>query len=466
MTEEQTSQPMAEKAPNALKDTARFLLYAGERFARDGCPQRAASLTFTSLLAMVPLLAVSFAIFAAFPAYDSLQVKVQDYIFENFVPQVGTQVQGHIQTFMAQTGKLSAVGVVFLALSAVLLLSSINGTLNTIWRARQTRGLVMRLMVFWSVLTLTPLLFGASISLSSVLFALAQASGVESVTGSLARFAFALPFLFQAAGLTVLFLVMPAAPVRRRDAVMGGLVASVLLEGLKQGFAFYVTNFPTYETIYGVMATIPIFLMWVYLSWMVILFGAEVAASLPEWRAGARRLGREGLSPIRRLTAALAVLRALSQAARAGKSLSERNLSRACRLGPDALGYATRRLDQGNYIARTTRNQWVLSRDLETVTLADLHRDLDLGLGTGIPRVHLRTAWGQRFAKAVDGLEAAEGEILAMPLKELLAPPAVGEDRVHAPGPEDEDVEDRIARKGFNARVLALIGLGTLGQAG
>ena len=204
------------RAPNPAVFFGRFLVYVGERFARDGCQQRAAALTFTSLLAMVPLLAVSFAIFAAFPAYESLQTKVQDYIFENFVPQVGTQVQAHIETFMAQTGRLSAVGVVFLALSAVLLLSTINSTLNLIWQTRQTRGLVMRLMVFWSVLTLTPLLFGASISLSSVLFAAAQASGVESLTGNLTRFAFVLPFLFQAAGLTVLFLVMPAASVRRR----------------------------------------------------------------------------------------------------------------------------------------------------------------------------------------------------------------------------------------------------------
>jgi membrane protein len=448
-------------APNPIGAFGRFLLYVGERFHRDGCQQRAAALTFTSLLAMVPLLAVSFAIFSAFPAYESLQSKVQDYIFTNFVPQIGTQIQTYIESFMAQTGKLSAVGVVFLALSAVLLLVTINGTLNMIWQTRQTRGLVTRLLTFWSVLTLTPLLFGASISLSSVLFTAAQASGVESVTGNLTRFAFVLPFIFQAAGLTVLFLVMPAASVHRRDAVMGGLVASVLLEGLKKGFGFYITHFPTYETIYGVMATIPIFLMWVYLSWMVVLFGAEVAASLPEWRAGARRIAREGLSPMRRLSAALAVLDALNRASKTGATVSERRLSRATRLGPDSIGYATRRLTQSKYIARSLRNHWILSRDLSTVTLATLYRDLGLDLGATVPRLHLNTAWGQNFAKTAKALDGAHADVLDVPLKTLLAPRDEGD----VPMPEDDGVADEMPKKNFNARVLALIGLGTLGQA-
>lgn len=456
------------RAPNPARVFARFLLYVGERFQHDGCTQRAAGLTFSALLAMVPLLAVSFAIFAAFPAYDSLQAAVQDYIFENFVPQVGAEVQSYLETFTAQTGRLSAVGVVFLAVTAVLLLLNVNGALNTIWRARQSRGLVMRLMVFWSVLTLTPMLFGASISLSSVLFAAARETGVESVTGGLTRFAFVLPFLLQAAALSILFLVMPNAPVRRRDAVMGGLVASVLLEALKKGFGLYVTHFPTYETIYGVMATIPIFLLWVYLSWMVILFGAEFAAALPEWRAGQRKVGREALTPIRRLTAALAILHALSRAARTGETLSERRLAQSAGLAPDALHWATRRLETTRYIARSARNHWVLSRDLEAARLVDLHRDLGLDLGPGIPRRQLRTAWGRRFAESVDALEAAGEEAMGAPLKTLLAPPEVGGEpaRDHAlPAAQSADGEGDPAARGFNARVLALIGLGTLGRA-
>lgn len=453
------------RAPNPIGHFGKFLLYVGERFARDGCGQRAAGLTFSFLLAMVPLLAVSFAIFAAFPAYDDLQATVQDYIFENFVPQVGAEVQNYIADFTAQTGKLSAVGVVFLAVTAVLLLMNVNGALNHIWRARQTRGLVMRLLVFWSVLTLTPLLFGASISLSSVLFAAAKSTGVESLTGGLTRFAFALPFIFQAAGFTILFLVMPNAPVRRRDAVMGGLIASVLLEALKRGFGLYITHFPTYETIYGVMATVPIFLLWVYLSWMVVLFGAEFAASLPEWRAGARRIAREGLSPVQKLASALAVLHALTRGARAGETLSERRLAQSSHVGPEALGWALRRLEKKKYVTRTARGGWCLSRDLETVRLVDLYRDLGLDLGPRIPPVHLRTAWGRRFAQAVDRLERSEEEAMETSLKTLLAPPDVGDDPALAPDAEAEN-QAETSHRSFNARVLALIGLGTIGQAG
>lgn len=448
--------------PPALARLVGFCGYVGQRFIRDRCQQRASALTFTSLLAIVPLLAVSFAIFAAFPAYESLKGRAQSYIFENFVPQVGSEVQGYLESFTAQTGELSAVGVCFLAVTAVMLLMTISNTFNQIWGVKQGRGLVARMLVFWAVLTLAPLLFGASISLSSVLFTLAESSGVETYTGSLTRLAFVLPFLFQAAGLTIIYLVMPNFPVRRRDAVMGGLVAASLLELLKKGFAVYVTTFPTYQTIYGVMATIPIFLIWVYMSWMVVLIGAELTASLPEWRGGARRVSRGGLPPVRRLAAALAVLNALSRSAKSGETLSQRRVANAAKLGPEALSDATRTLAAKNYISRTDRNRWVLSRDLAHATLADLYSDMGLALDTGIPRGHLQSAWGQRFAKTLNSFEAAGRDVMAQSLRDLLAPPEVGEE----PLPQDlDDEEGEVPRGSFNARVLALIGLGTIGQA-
>ncbi len=447
----------------AASALASFTVYAGQRFVRDGCPQRASGLTFTSLLAMVPLLAVSFAIFSAFPAFDKLKGKAQSYIFENFVPQVGTEVQAYLEGFTAKTGQLSAVGVVFLAVTAIMLLMTISNTFNSIWNVDRAKGLFSRMLVFWAVLTLAPLLFGASFSIYSVLVGLASSSGAEGAVSGLTKLAFVVPFLLQAAGLTVLYLAMPNFPVRRRDAVIGGLFAAALLELLKRGFALYVTSFPTYQTIYGVMATIPIFLMWVYLGWMVVLVGAEVTASLPEWRAGARRILKRGLSPVQRLAAALAVLQALGRAARAGEALSDRRLSGLSRVGPEALTDATTTLLRHNYVTRTDRNHWVLCRDLETVSLAALYSDLGLSLDTDIPRVHLQSAWGQRFAQVIGRAEAGNRDVMGLPLKVLLAPPDVGED----PLPDDDALDDgEVSRLSFNGRVLALIGLGTLGQAG
>ncbi len=453
--------PAARKNPGSvLQNMVGFSTYACLRFVLNGGQQRAAALTFTTLLAIVPLLAVSFAIFSAFPAFERLEDKVMDLIF-SYIPSVGDEVRGYLEGFTAQTGSLTAVGIVFLALSAVMLLMSISSTFNKIWQVRQTRGLISRLLVFWAVLTLTPMLFGASISLSSYLFAAARASGVESVTGSLTNFAFVLPFLLQTAGLTILYLVMPNYPVARRDALIGGLVAGILLDVLKRGFGLYVTYFPTYETIYGAMATIPIFLIWCYVSWMVVLLGAEMAAALPEWRHGSRTPRRGELPILHRLSSALAVLNALHRAAQDGRPLSERQLSRIARIGPQALGWTTRKLEKLNYIARTERSRWVLSRDLSSVPLSQLYSELGLDLSGPYPTGHRSAGWAKRFAETVDEMGDARDRIMATDLRTLLSPT----DDVDEPmdDPEEEPVAPNMT---FRTKVLALIGLGTLGQAG
>lgn len=456
--------PARRKKMDGIAQFLGFSVYAAMRFNQDGCQQRAAALTFTTLLAMVPLLAVSFAIFAAFPAYENLKGEVQNFLFEQFVPSVGQEVQSYLEEFTSQTGQLTAVGIIFLALSAVMLLMSISTTFNRIWHVKQTRGLVQRLLVFWAVLTLAPMLFGASLSLSSYLFAMARASGVESVTGSLTRFAFIVPFLLQTAGLAFMFYVIPNFSVRRRDALVGGLVAGIMLDLLKRGFGLYITYFPTYETIYGAMATVPIFLIWVYLSWMVVLFGAVVAASMPEWRHGARSPRQDALPPLKRLSAVLSILQILQRAASEGVTLSERRMARATRSGPMVLGWATRQLQDLNYIARTDKNDWVLARDLSGVSLGSLYAGLGLDLSGRLPGAHLNTAWGQRFTEILNEMDRSTNDIMAVDLRTLLAPPAVGEDPL--PGDEEDDLDPTPIRSVMNAKVLALIGLGTIGQAG
>ena len=443
----------------------RFLGYVYARFTRDHCQQRAASLTFTSLLAVVPMLAVSFAIFAAFPAYSRLKDKVQSFIFDNFVPQVGSTLQEHISTFTQQTGELTAVGILFLILTSVMLLMTISDTLNTIWRARGQRNIVSRMLVFWAVITLAPLLFGASLSISGYLFALAQETGVESYTGPLTRLTFVLPFLLQALGFAALFVIMPSVPVRRTDAAIGGLTASLLFELLKKGFALYVTNFPTYQTIYGALATIPIFLMWMYLSWIVVLASAEMTAALPEWRGGTRRIRKTGLAPLDRLVYALAVLSALKQEQISGGGMRLYRLLRAAGIGPDAMADVAERLERHRYIARGDKGEWLLIRDLGEVTLYDLFNHLGLGLEAGIPPRQLRKAWTHRFAKVRTNMTEAMQERMGMTVADLLRAAEPGEDIANDTDesnyePSDEENErDQSSRR---ARILALLGIGAL----
>lgn len=443
-----------------LSEVGGFIVYVAQRFQTDRMQQRASALTFTTLLAIVPLLAVSFAIFAAFPAFERLRDRVQDLIFNNFVPQVGTEVQSYLESFTAKTGSLTAVGTLFLALSAVMLLMTISGAFNEIWRARPPRSIVLRLLVAWAVLTLTPLFFGASLSLSSYLFALAQSTGVGSVTGELAKLAGVIPFLLQAAGFTILFMVVPNAPVRRRDAVIGGLAASILFELLKKGFGLYVTHFPTYQTIYGAMATVPIFLLWVFMCWIMVLFAAELTAALPEWRAGSRDASGKTLSPTRRLEALLSILHQLARAARTGTGIPEKQLVSRCSLSPFELNWALRQLEGRRYITKSDTGRWHLSRDLSGRTLKQLIEEFSLGLSPEISKPQRQSPWAHRLAGLIRTADKNAEDSLALPLSRLV-------DDQKDDGTFDSHAEQPAPvapprRKGFWGRVLGLIGLGAL----
>ncbi|MEQ9489874.1 MAG: YihY family inner membrane protein [Alphaproteobacteria bacterium] len=443
----------------------RFLVYVADRFMHDSCQQRAAALTFTSLLAVVPMLAVSFAIFAAFPAYARMRDQVQAFLFNNLVPHVGETLHTYLESFTAQTGKLTTVGVIFLALSAVMLMVSVSNTFNQIWRVRQTRSVISRMVTFWAMITLMPLLFGASLSISSYLFATSETAGGPQPSEFLSNVGFLVPFVLQTIGFSAVFLLMPNYPVRRSDALIGGLVASTLFELLKEGFGLYITSFPTYQTIYGAMATIPIFLVWVYLVWIVVLLSAEMTAAIPEWQAGTRRIRRRDLAPLARMLAALGILASLRERAVDGGGLSPRRLMVNTGLRPDDLAEAAEFLKKHKYIARGEKRDWLLSRDLSTVTVYDLYTDLDLGFDHPIRVRLLKMAWGRRFSELKEDLDGLSRETMAMTLEELLAPASQGE--LHAINGDDDFDEDdqedsKKERRHGRARILALLGIGAV----
>ena len=423
----------------------KFLGYVASRFGCDRGMERAAALTYTSSLALVPLLAVSFAIFSAFPAFDGMQQRVQTEIFENFAPEFGSDILEHITNFTSKTGQLTGVGVVFLALTSIMLLSSISNTFNAIWRVTETRAVLAHILAYWAVLTLTPLLFGASLSISSYLFAIAQGTGVTSQLG-LSHLAGLLPLFMQIVGFTIIYMVIPYFPVRRRDALMGGITAGIMFELLKKGFGLYISHFPTYQTIYGALAMVPIFLIWMYIAWGVVLFGAELAAALPEWRAGMRQTRHGNIRPAGKLIAALAILRALLIANLQGGGVQQRTLTRIAGLAPDAITEAATLLEKENFIAKGEDGSWLLSRDLETVTLGGLHAAFGLTVEFADFSHIAKLDWGQRLFDRVAGLNAGSGEVMAISLKELLAP-TDGAEIIDFPEFSDEpEVVDRKSR--------------------
>ncbi|MEQ8964274.1 MAG: YihY family inner membrane protein [Azospirillaceae bacterium] len=402
-----------------------FLRYAVARFRADLCVQTASSLTYTTLLAIVPLMTIMVAIVAAFPAFGGLEDRFKDRMFESLVPEVGSAVLDHLETFTANAGRITGVGVVGLIVTSVLLLFTIEGAFNRIWRVGRGRRLITRLLSFWAVLSLTPLLTGASLSLT--VRVLGEGALDEPILG-VQLFVGIVPLVFEFLGLTVLYLVIPNKPVRWVDAAVGGAVAAVLFEICKSGFALYVRAFPVYDTIYGALSTIPIFLVWLYVTWAVVLFGAVVTASLPDFRSS-RRLGAtlDSLLPGPRLTLAVALLSELAAAQRAGGRLSRRALDDRVPVGLAALDGMLETLARSRFVARTDDDRWIVARDLSQVSVRDLMRALGIGLSGPVGRVRgLDGPWRPRLTALVDRAEAVEADIYGEPLSAVIAP---GEDK-------------------------------------
>ncbi|WP_420549366.1 YihY family inner membrane protein [Curvivirga sp.] len=448
-----------------LQEFAKLMRYVLQRFMHDKMQPRAASLTFTSLLAMVPLLAISFAIFAAFPAFENLKAEAQNFIFENFVPGVGNSVQEHLESFTSKAqGGLSAVGIIFLGVTSIMLLVTISGTFNEIWRARKPNSIIARLLVYWAILTLGPLFFGANISISSALFAYARTSGLDDLTGSYFQLASFMPFFLLTIGFMLMFLLIPNYPVRKRDALKGGILAGAILELLKKGFTFYITSFPTYETIYGAMATIPIFLLWIYLSWNVILFSAQFTAALPEWRAGSRKITKGSISLSERLTASLSLLHALKEATAIGKGLTERRMPAVTGMGPEQLHFALSKLEELHFITKSDTGRWHLCRDLKDYRLADLIHNLDLTLDKTFSNTHLSHAWAHRLQNMLNHSEKEIGHIFADDLETILKDMHEEENFPIKPKKLTKEIEDKKTASGMASKALALIGAGAVGN--
>ena len=286
------------------RQIARFTAYTAQRFSRDHCPRQAAGLGYISLLSMVPLMAIALGLLSAFPAFGDIREQMQTLIFDNFMPAAGSAVTDQLTEFVENASKATGPGVLAFALTAVLLLNNIDAALNAIWRVPEPRPLALRVLVYWAMLTLGPLLLGSSLSLSSYAFAVAQYSGIDAYGGLLVQFSRLISVILAAIGFGLIYFVVPNRPVSMLFALLGGLVAAVLFECLKAGFGLYLSHFPSYQAIYGALATVPIFLLWMYLFWVVVLVGAEVAAAAPEWRgsagagtSGSGARGAAGLMP-------------------------------------------------------------------------------------------------------------------------------------------------------------------------
>jgi membrane protein len=239
----------------------------------------AGHLAYVSLLSLVPVIMVFFMIMSAFPAFAEVREQLESFIFTNFVPTAGDVVQDYMADFVSNASGMGAVSIASLLVVALLLISNIDKTFNHIWRTKVERPLIFTFAIYWMVITLGPFLIGSSIVVSSYLAGLATFA--EEYTPGLGTFFLKLIPSFAATGaFLILYMIVPNRPVRAKYALCGAVLATVLFELSKKGFALYVTSFPSYQVIYGAIAVVPILFVWVYLSWIVVLLGAVFTYSI------------------------------------------------------------------------------------------------------------------------------------------------------------------------------------------
>jgi len=269
------------KLEQTLKQSLIFGQYLIARMAHDRVNVNAGYLAYLTLLSIVPMLTVLLSVLSSFSIFENAGDAIQDFVITHFVPAAGDAVKGALLEFVSNTGKMSAVGGGFLFVAALMLISNIDKNLNYIWRVRRKRRAVFSFSMYWMVLTLGPILVGASIAATSYVTSLKiiESEAVSGVYNLLLRW---LPFLLSLFAFVGLYLLVPNKKVHISHALIGAVVAAILFEASKKGFAAYITQFPSYQLIYGALAAIPILFVWVYLCWLIVLVGAEVTAALGE----------------------------------------------------------------------------------------------------------------------------------------------------------------------------------------
>lgn len=321
-----------------------------QRFREDRLGLTAGSLTFTTLIALVPLVTVMLAVFSAFPMFASFQTALEKYFLQNLVPEsIARPVLRALTQFAGKASQVGSVGLILLGATALALMLTIDRTLNNLWRVRKPRPIAQRVLVYWAALTLGPLALGVSLSMTS--YAISASRGVVGqMPGGVNLLLDTLQFGLLASAMAGLFHYVPNTPVRWRHAWAGALFVAAGFELAKAGLAWYLDKVPTYSAVYGAFATAPILLLWIYLGWVIVLLGAVIAAYAPSLQM---RVVRRAPTPGHRFELALVLLRELDAARRAerrGDSLPE--LSERLRIDPLQLEPVLDELVEIDWVAR------------------------------------------------------------------------------------------------------------------
>ncbi|MBY0578478.1 MAG: YihY family inner membrane protein [Burkholderiales bacterium] len=348
-----------------------FAHFFAQRFGEERCLQVAGSLTFTTLLSIVPIAAIALTLISAFPVFSDMSIQIKTFLFSNLVPESSGKILSiYVTQFSENAARLTALGIAFLTLTALTLMLTIDHVFNTIWRISSKRPMLHRILIYWGMLTIGPLLIGGSLSITSWLMG-RSAEFIHSPHEIGILFLKVVPVLLTIAALSLLYLIVPNTPVPKHHALLGGAIAGIAFELMKIGFGWYITHFTTYKLIYGAFASIPVFLLWIYLSWLIVLSGALLTASMPLWEQSS--WNRKSF-PGKRFYDALHILEALYIAQKSGKTLEADRLHRQLKLDFDLVESILHEFSAHGYAKEAAEGGWLLARDADDITLSDIYR--------------------------------------------------------------------------------------------
>ncbi|MBA2710199.1 MAG: YihY family inner membrane protein [Tatlockia sp.] len=399
------------KLISKFHEGTRFVRFVVEHFINDDCTYRASALAFTSLLAVIPLMTISFAILSSIPVFHELSGPVQDFIIENFVPTTGKTIQVYLKQFALQVSNLSIWGIAILFVTALLVMVTIERAMNKIWRAPSSRHGVAAFLLYWAILSLGPVFLGLSLAASSYIFSLPF---IHNSTPSI--LISCVPFLLSLIGFTFLYVVVPNCPVKFTHGLLGGLFAAILFESAKQAFVYYLSRYNSYQLLYGAFAIVPIFFIWIYWLWIITLLGAEISYAFSVHHQ--RRIGK----PLDGFSHALLWLHEIWLQQKEGKGVSLDELINSTH-HPFAIDIneMTNTLMSKGFIHITNEGLFMLSRDLRDLTLYDLSQELPYHLPTRNDIEHLDDSpinhWRRVFKKNNQGLQKS----LTIKLSELFS---------------------------------------------
>ena len=260
-----------------------------QRFRDDRLGQAAGSLTFTTTIALVPLFAVALSVLTAFPMFGQFQSGLQRWLVESLVPDsISRQVLGYLTQFSSKASRLGSVGFLVLVASAVMLMFTIDRTLQTIWQVRKSRSLAHRALLYWAAITLGPVIMAGSLALMSYVVSVSRGV-ISAMPGGLHLLLDGLEFMLLIVGVSALYRYVPNTQVSWRHALVGGLWVTLATEVARYVLTYYLGHMPAYSAIYGAFATVPILLVWIYTAWVIVLVGAVLVASLPSLLSGRLR---------------------------------------------------------------------------------------------------------------------------------------------------------------------------------